>query len=69
MAARQQALYDRTHTPEHVAMMRDRRNAKKREKRLLEDPADREQRLAERRASRKAAILAATTPTPYTESS
>lgn len=69
MAARQQALYDRTHTPEHLAMMRDRRNAKKREKRLLEDPVAREQRLAERRAAKKAAILAATTVTPYTESS
>lgn len=69
MAARQQALYDKTHTPEHLAMMRDRRNAKKREKRLLEDPAVREQRLAERRAAKKAALLAAATPTPYTESS
>lgn len=36
MAARQQALYDRTHTPEHLAMMRDRRNAAKREKRKAE---------------------------------
>lgn len=69
MAARQQALYDRTHTPEHLAMMRDRRNAKKREKRSLEDPATREHRLAERRASKKAALLAAIPATPYTESS
>lgn len=63
------ALHAATHTPEHLAMMRDRRNAKKREKRLLEDPVAREQRLADRRAAKKAALLAAATPTPYTESS
>lgn len=33
MEARQQALYDRTHTPEYLAMMRDRRNEAKRRKR------------------------------------
>lgn len=54
MQAKRQALHDRTHTPEHLAMMRDRRNAKKREKRASENPEAREQRLAERRAKRQA---------------
>lgn len=53
MDAKRKAIYDRTHTPEHLEMMRDRRNAKKREKRMLEDPADKEQRLAARRAKRQ----------------
>lgn len=47
------ARHAATHTPEHIAMVRDRRNEAKRAK----------------RAAKKAAILAATTATPYTESS
>lgn len=54
MEAKRKALYERTHTPEHLEMMRDRRNAKKREKRASEDPVVREERLAARRAKRQA---------------